>query len=113
RLVNAAGSGVQPVQAAANLGVETKIAYRIQVRDAYQQPLERAFVSLQSHPEYQWFTNQLGEVTLRVEPNSHHVTIVANGFITQTFALPLVDGRDEVIVSYQLKPNPLLAQTSR
>ena len=40
----------------------------------------------------------------------HHVTIVANGFITQTFALPLVDGRDEVIVSYQLKPNPLLAQ---
>ena len=113
RLVNAAGSGVQPVQAAANLGVETKIAYRIQVRDAYQQPLERAFVSLQSYPEYQWFTNQLGEVTLRVEPNSHHVTIVANGFITQTFALPLVDGRDEVIVSYQLKPNPLLAQTSR
>ena len=113
KLVNAAGSGVQPVQAAANLGEETKIAYRIQVRDADQLPLERAFVSLQSYPEYQWFTNQLGEVTLRVEPNSHHVTIVANGFITQTFALPLVDGRDEVIVSYQLKPNPLLAQTSR
>jgi hypothetical protein len=41
------------------------------------------------------------------------VTIVANGFITQTFALPMVDGRDEVIVSYQLKPNPLLAQSSR
>jgi len=113
KLVNAAGSGVQPVQAAANLGEETKIAYRIQVRDADQLPLERAFVSLQSYPEYQWFTNQLGEVTLRVEPNSHHVTIVANGFITQTFALPMVDGRDEVIVSYQLKPNPLLAQTSR
>ena len=113
KLVNAAGSGVQPVQAAADLGEETKIAYRIQVRDADQLPLERAFVSLQSYPEYQWFTNQLGEVPLRVEPNSHHVTIVANGFITQTFALPLVDGRDEVIVSYQLKPNPLLAQTSR
>ena len=111
--MNAAGSGVQPVQAAANLGEETKIAYRIQVRDADQLPLERAFVSLQSYPEYQWFTNQLGEVTLRVEPNSHHVTIVANGFITQTFALPLVYGRDEVIVSYQLKPNPLLAQISR
>ena len=85
KLANAAGSGVQPVQAAANLGEETKIAYRIQVRDADQLPLERAFVSLQSYPEYQWFTNQLGEVT-RVEPNSHHVTIVANGFITQTFA---------------------------
>ena len=113
KLVNAAGSGVQPVQAAANLGEETKIAYRIQVRDADQLPLERAFVSLQSYPEYQWFTNQLGEVTLRVEPNSHHVTIVANGFITQTFALPVVDDRDEVIVSYQLKPNPLLAQISR
>ena len=113
KLVNAAESGVQPVQAAANLGEETKIAYRIQVRDADQLPLERAFVSLQSYPEYQWFTNQLGEVTLRVEPNSHHVTIVANGFITQTFALPMVDGRDEVIVSYQLKPNPLLAQSSR
>ena len=113
KLVNAAGSGVQPVQAAANLGEETKIAYRIQVRDADQQPLERAFVSLQSYPEYQWFTNQLGEVTLRVEPNSHHVTIVANGFITQTFALSMVDGRDEVIVNYQLKPNPLLAQKGR
>ena len=113
KLVNAAGSGVQPLQAAANLGEETKIAYRIQVRDADQQPLERAFVSLQSYPEYQWFTNQLGEVTLRVEQNSHHVTIVANGFITQTFALPVVDNRNEVIVSYQLKHNPLLAQTSR
>ena len=64
KLVNAAGSGVQPVQAAANLGEETKIAYRIQVRDADKLPLERAFVSLQSYPEYQWFTNQLGEVTL-------------------------------------------------
>ena len=113
KLVKAAGSGVQPVQAAANLGEETKIAYRIQVRDADQQPLERAFVSLQSYPEYQWFTNQLGEVTLRVEPNSHHVTIVANGFITQTFALSMVDGRDEVIVNYQLKPNPLLTQKDR
>jgi hypothetical protein len=113
KLVNAAGTGVQPVQAAANLGEQTKIAYRIQVRDADQLPLERAFVSLQSYPEYQWFTNQLGEVTLRVEPTSQHVTIVANGFITQTFALPMVDGRDEVIVSYQLKPNPLLAQSSR
>jgi hypothetical protein len=68
---------------------------------------------LQSYPEYQWFTNQLGEVTLRVEPNEHHVTIVANGFITQTFALPLVENRNEVVVSYQLKLNPLLAQSSR
>ena len=113
KLINAAGSGIKPVQAAANFIVETKIAYRIQVRDADQLPLERAFVSLQRYPEYQWFTNQLGEVTLRVEPNLHHVTIVANGFITQTFALPLVEDRNEVVVSYQLKPNPLLAQTSR
>ena len=113
KLINAAGSGIKPVQAAANLSKDTKIAYRIQVRDADQLPLERAFVSLQSYPEYQWFTNQLGEVTLRVEPNAHHVTIVANGFITQTFALPLVEDRNEVVVSYQLKPNPLLAQTIR
>ena len=113
KLINAAGSGIKPVQAAANLSKETKIAYRIQVRDADQLPLERAFVSLQSYPEYQWFTNQLGEVTLRVEPNEHHVTIVANGFITQTFALPLVENRNEVVVSYQLKLNPLLAQSSR
>ena len=113
KLINAAGSGIKPVQAAANLSKETKIAYRIQVRDADQLPLERAFVSLQSYPEYQWFTNQLGEITLRVELNPHHVTIVANGFITQTFALPLVEDRNEVVVSYQLKPNPLLAQTSR
>ena len=113
KLINAAGSGIKPVQAAADLSKETKIAYRIQVRDADQLPLERAFVSLQSYPEYQWFTNQLGEITLRVEPNPHHVTIVANGFITQTFALPLVEDRNEVVVSYQLKPNPLLAQTSR
>ena len=113
KLINAAGSGIKPVQAAANLSKETKIAYRIQVRDADQLPLERAFVSLQSYPEYQWFTNQLGEITLRVESNPHHVTIVANGFITQTFALPLVEDRNEVVVSYQLKPNPLLAQTSR
>jgi hypothetical protein len=52
-LINAAGSGIKPVQAAANLSKETKIAYRIQVRDADQLPLERAFVSLQSYPEYQ------------------------------------------------------------
>jgi hypothetical protein len=113
QLVNGTGSGVQPVQAAANLEEEIKIAYRIQVRDADQLPLERAFISLKSYPEYQWFTNQLGEVRLRIEPNQHHVTIVANGFITQTFALPLVKDRDEVIVSYNLKLNPLLAQTSR
>ena len=113
KLIYAAGSGIKPAQAAANLGEVTKIAYRIQLRDADQLPLERAFVSLQSYPEYQWFTNQLGEVTLRVEPNEHHVTIVANGFITQTFALPLVENRNEVVVSYQLKLNPLLAQSSR
>ena len=113
KLIHAAGSGIKPAQAAANLGDETKIAYRIQLRDADQLPLERAFVSLQSYPEYQWFTNQLGEVTLRVEPNEHHVTIVAHGFITQTFALPLVEDRNEVVVSYQLKLNPLLAQSSR
>jgi hypothetical protein len=111
--VDGTGSGVQPVQAAANLEEEIKIAYRIQVRDADQLPLERAFISLKSYPEYQWFTNQLGEVRLRIEPNQHHVTIVANGFITQTFALPLVKDRDEVIVSYNLKLNPLLAHTSR
>ena len=113
KLINAAGSGIKPAQAAANLSKETKIAYRIQVRDADQLPLERAFISLQSYPEYQWFTNQHGEVTLRVEPNPNHVTIVANGFITQTFALPLVEDHNEVVVSYQLKPNPLLAQTIR
>lgn len=105
-------SGLQQAQAAANLEPEPKIAYRILVLGTEQEPLERAFVSLQQFPEYQWFTNQDGEVTLRVEPEAHQVTIVAQGFITQTFALPLVAGRDEVTVRFQLKPNPMLQTSS-
>ncbi len=95
-------------QAAATVEPDHKISYRIQVRDDEQQPVERAFVSLRHYPEYQWFTNQDGEVTLRVEAQARDVTIVANGFITQTFQLPLVQGLDKVEVSYQLKPNPML-----
>ena len=63
KLVNAAGSGVQPVQAAANLGEETKSLTVSKCVMRTNSPWsERLF--LQSYPEYQWFTNQLGEVTL-------------------------------------------------
>jgi len=85
-----------------------KISYHIFVKDQKHEPIHQAFISLPNHPELHWFTSKDGRVTLRIPSQIRTVTIVASGYITQTFQLPSTQGIEEMSVSYQLKVNPML-----
>ena len=84
------------------------VAFKVHVKNVKQQPIEEATISLKGTQDTEWQTDSRGNVVLSLPLKKSSITIFATGYITQTFLLPHVQGKDEVSLSFQLKQNPML-----